>query len=216
VPYFALDVHKWDEFIEVVSSHAGQWVYRGQRQGWPLEPSLERYIRLWDSDIALSPMIERQMIRDFRRRYPDPADAAVHEDTLYCLALMQHHGAPTRLMDWTYSPFVAAKFAAEEGTKDAVIWCLNTKWCREKAEAEPVVGEALKRRDDDALRNDVTFRPIYLDARRPFVCLENPLRLNQRLIIQRGTFLCPGDISVGFEKNMEAMSGGTQSRTSSN
>jgi hypothetical protein len=115
--YFARDVHSWDEFVEVVSGHEGRWIYRGQRKDWPLQSSLERYIRAWDSDIALSPLIERQIIRDFRRRYPDQADTAIHEDTLYCLAMMQHHGAPTRLMDWTYSPFVAAKFAAEEGTR---------------------------------------------------------------------------------------------------
>src|SRR5262249_24370581 len=133
----------------------------------------------WQSDITLSPKIKQQMIRDFQRRYPDQADAAIHKDTLYCLALMQHHEAPTRLMDWTYSPFVAAKFAAgEEGTRDAAIWCLNTEWCQKTAEADPVVGNNLKLRADDAFRNNVTFHPIYLGARRRFVYLENPLRLN--------------------------------------
>jgi hypothetical protein len=203
--YFVKVVRSWDEFVEIVSSHEGQWVYRGQPKDWPLQSSLERYMRAWDSHMAWSPMIERQMIRDFRRRYPDRADAAVHDDTLYCLALMQHHGAPTRLMDWTYSPFVAAKFAAGEGTRDAAIWCLNAEWCRKTAEADPVVGNDLKLRADDAFRNNVTFHPVYLVARRPFVCLENPLRLNQRLILQRGIFLCPGDISVGFQQNIEAM-----------
>jgi hypothetical protein len=147
------------------------------------------------------------MIRDFLRRYPDHADAAIREDTLYCLAMMQHHGAPTRLMDWTNSPFVAAKFATGEGTRDAAIWCLNAEWCRKTAEAQPVVGNVLKQRADDAFRNEVTFRSAYLDANRPFICLENPLRLNQRLILQRGVFLCPGDISVGFQQNIEAMDG---------
>jgi hypothetical protein len=204
MPYFAQDVPSWNEFIEVVSGHEGRWVYRGQRQDWPLQPSIERYIRLWDCDIALSQMIERQMIRDFRRRYPDQADATI-QDTLYCLALMQHHGAPTRLLDWTYSPYVAAKFAIEEGASGSVIWCINTDWCRERAEAEPVVGGDVKRRADDALRNNCTFHRIYMDARRPFVCLENPFRLSERLILQRGVF--PGDISVGLQRNIEEMEG---------
>jgi FRG domain len=200
-----MEVRSWKEFVTVVSRHEGRWVYRGQQKDRPLQSSLEKCILAWDSDITLSPQIERQMIRDFRRRYPDQNDAAIHDDTLYCLAMMQHHEAPTRLMDWTYSPFVAAKFAAGQGTRDAAIWCLNAKWCQETAEA--IVGNDLKLRAEDAFRDDATFIPIYLDAHRRFVCLENPFRLNQRLVVQRGVFLCPGDISVRFQENIEAMDG---------
>ena len=38
---------------------------------------------------------------------------------------MQHHGAPTRLIDFTWSPYVAAFFALERATGDAAVWAVN-------------------------------------------------------------------------------------------
>jgi hypothetical protein len=115
-----------DQFLDVLVTHdKSQWLYGGQTNDWPLATSLERVLGKWDIDIQNGPEIERLIIRDFKRRHGGQ-DHTIIRDTLYCLTVLQHHGAPTRLLDWTYSPYVAAKFAIEDGGKKAVIWCLNS------------------------------------------------------------------------------------------
>src|SRR5215510_16403105 len=96
-------VNSWSDFIKTAEEHRkdGNWIYRGQEcSKWPLRSSLERALDSWKEDLRRGAAIERAMIRDFRRRYTGD-HSIIDEDTLHCLALMQHHGAPTRLLDWT-------------------------------------------------------------------------------------------------------------------
>jgi FRG domain len=202
------------------------WLYRGQTQDWELTTKIERALVSWDIPLKEATSIEFQTVREFRRRLGQPEYDRVQGDTLHCLALMQHYGAPTRLLDCTYSPFVAAAFALENGIfplrktdppPRPVVWCFNVTWCEEEALSKLPHRKRILigRRNDDARRNDETFVPLFqikssrvtAAPRWKFVKSETPLHLNERLTAQRGTFLCPADLSSTFVANLKAMNG---------
>jgi hypothetical protein len=105
----AIHVSSWEEFIKL-SSALDDWAFRGQKNArWPLLSSLSRYLDAFIADKSTWRVREERAIRIFRRKAHNYLpDASVLTNDLRCLALMQHHGAPTRLLDVTKSPFVAA------------------------------------------------------------------------------------------------------------
>lgn len=103
----------WREFTEGVTSLPGGWIYRGGLEHWTHETSLERACNAWKVPLRSAQTVECRLVREFQR-HPEVREYLLDaDDYLGWLALMQHHGAPTRLLDWSYSPFVAAYCAFE-------------------------------------------------------------------------------------------------------
>lgn len=100
---------KFGEFIQWAAEHPHpQWVFRGQGQPWTLLPAVGRIATRY------SPIREVQLLDEFKRlarQHIQNSHALSEWDWMF---IAQHHGLPTRLLDWSTNPLVACYFACEE------------------------------------------------------------------------------------------------------
>jgi hypothetical protein len=135
---------------------------------------------------------ERRIIRIFKRQahllLPRvPGDA----DVLEWLALMQHHGAPTRLLDFTWSPYIAAFFALSRAAEPATIWAVHPPTLLRHASTLSPSLEVTRRQDLGfwfAQRFENEFNP----GTSRIAVVGEPHHMNRRLTAQSGTFVIPG------------------------
>ncbi|HEY3306419.1 MAG TPA: FRG domain-containing protein [Candidatus Binatia bacterium] len=107
-------IRNWRDLLDRYRDfRSGEWCFRGDRATPGFKTSLERAsIDRWGRNWSEMPDIENGLLRRFKREAHLYLTSQPDEDDIIgWLALMRHHGAPTRLLDWTYSFFVAVYFA---------------------------------------------------------------------------------------------------------
>ena len=192
----------WKSFKDYTDSFSENWIFRGQSDStWDLNTSLERsgFSTKYDG-------IESSFFIEFRRTAENFLKTKdIPNDLLEWLALMQHHGAPTRLLDFSKSIFVASYFAFESIESKAThiaIWAIDINKVAQKSTEYlwPHFGESLKK-NHGRLTDDL-FERVFFE--RGYECLipVEPYKMNQRYYLQQSAFVSVGDSRIPFMEQL--------------
>ena len=200
-------VDSWAQYDEVVAGLPRyRWLFRGHAEAsWAPETSL---YRAFENSYKIK--VETGRVRKFARakherylvqRFKRSAHLYLRvvpdtqADPLEWLAVMQHHGAPTRLLDVTFSPSIAAYFAMEQGYGDSAVFAFDhTKLVPRGSNLEELRGRLFAKRDR-SLEDS-------------FVMSYSPKQTTDRLLAQQGAFLVPSELSESLTEVIQKQRAG--------
>lgn len=210
-------IHSLGEFVDRVTPgtpdpkirrRRDTGVYRGSADAHaPLLTSLDRLGGVHPPHTKAD--LEEHILRNFIR-YSRAHNRGNATNDWEELISAQHHGVPTRLLDWTYSPLVAAFFATRPYhaglERDRAVWRLDWQVVHRAFELPPL---ALLVRDLESVLGDrKRASPWEVFGRdrdaHPFACLVEPPSLDARIVTQAAVFTISSDKWTSFDAFLEA------------
>ena len=224
-------------FLDEMRKTTTKFIYRGQgNANWKLRTSLERNLNIlrehilkndedsmWRAFIEVNG-IEQSVLYDFKRmaHHFISQDIPDDEDIIEWLSLIQHYHGQTRLLDFTYSFFVALYFAIVDNLKDrchAAVYILNPFVVNQLGKlikdvdtnSKIVKNKNIPRNEYWSYHLAEIVAAYFLDKREiiklnPYgVIIVEPYRKNKRILMQNGCFLFPLNTGVPLVRNLEKM-----------
>ncbi len=190
------------DLSEKLNALPNHFAFRGQSNAdWSIQSTLERVIGSRWTEEAVK-RFEDFSINQFKSKYHIyRGNEHIPDTKLSWLCAMQHYGIPTRLIDFTTSPWIALYFALEtyepSSKKDFSIFALDYTSIMEASinEIKNDKDSFNESRNSIETKRDSVFEEI-LDKCSPNVAwITEPMLLNARIDRQAGTFLVSGDLS---------------------
>ena len=189
----------WQACLDWLNELQGSWCFRGQRESsWNLDTSLDRAVLVArrDGSYHLNRQAEEQeMLFHFRQQaHLHVRHVPAADDLASWLAMMQHYGVPTRLLDWTTSPYVALYFSLvdEPSETHAALWALDLAWLN-------------SRETHDALAGLEQMNQLLHATDRFVIVRIEPSMTSDRMAAQQGLLLAKGIPEATFSQMLISM-----------
>jgi len=184
-----------DSWRPRIQRHRSSFVFRG----------VPRVSHTLDTSLQTGGFVahEKHLLTSFRKY---AVESAVHGDWVWnWLSLAKHHGLPTRILDWSYSPYVAMHFATanfNEFDHDGAIWCVD--YLKTNGLLPPTLQKILKAENANIftteMLNGVAASLSDFDALGgDFVLFFEPPSLDERIVNQFALFSLPSSPKLSLE-----------------
>lgn len=214
----------WNDFLDWLGELRGSWGFRGQREAsWLLHTSLDRavlrkYSKTHGSIVTTGHYhLDREIEgRDLLFRFQQQAHQYLRhlparDDLSSWFALMQHHGVPTRLLDWTLSPYVGMYFAIEDDAPQEndknhcfALWGIDLGWLEVKGE-QLLVRKEPAPMPPGAAAKAACVNKLLSQSDEAIIIKVDPLETDDRMSAQQGFFLCKLKHPVTFNQALMRM-----------
>lgn len=195
-----ISITNTEDLLKSFNTLPNHFIYRGHADAaWPLQSSLERVIGLgWSSSAARQ--FEDRSLDEFRTKFHlYDRENILPDSKLAWLSVMQHYGVPTRLVDFTSSPYVALYFALEgyqpAKKADFAVFALDYTAVMEASIAyiQSKDSSFVETRMSVHLKQDTIFDNIVDRFAYDIAWVTEPKRHNERLDRQGGCFVISGN-----------------------